>query len=91
MARRKKSRYDKYFSPRTHSSITAFSKNAGGASKRRKSYTEKRRNKIVAIVCASILGAAVVFTSAFFITDTLIGVSNATVEETKAPSKKPSY
>ena len=89
MAKRKKSKYDKYFSPRTHSSITAFSKNAGGASKRRKSYTEKRRNKIAAIICASILGAAVVFVSAFFITDTLIGVSNATVEETKAPSKKP--
>lgn len=90
MSRRKKSKYDKYFSTRTHSSITAFSKNAGGSTKRRKSYTEKRRNRIAMIVGASILGAVVIFTAAFFITDTLIGISNANVEQEEVkPGKKP--
>lgn len=81
MARRK-SKYDKYFSPGTHRSITGFSKNAGGASKRRKSYSEKRRNRIIGIVLASIFGAAVIFTAAFFITDTMLGISDAEVETT---------
>lgn len=81
MARRK-SKYDKYFSPGTHRSITGFSKNAGGASKRRKSYTERRRNRIIGIVLASIFGAAVIFTAAFFITDTMLGIADAEVETT---------
>ncbi len=85
MARRKKTKYDKYFSPGTHRSITAFSKNAAGGSKRRKSYSERRRNRIVGIVLASVLGAAVVFTAAFFITDTMLGISDAKVE-TSAPA-----
>ncbi|MGN0567794.1 MAG: putative glycoside hydrolase [Acutalibacteraceae bacterium] len=86
MARKKKTKYDKYFSPGTHSSITAFSKNAAGGSKRRKSYTERRRNRTIGIVVACILGAAVVFTAAFFITDTLMGISDAQVETTAAPA-----
>lgn len=81
MARRK-SKYDRYFSPGTHRSITEFSKNAGGASKRRKSYTERRRNRIIGIVIASVLGAAVIFTAAFFITDTMLGISDAEYETT---------
>ncbi len=87
MARRKKTKYDKYFSPGTHRSITAFSKNAAGGSKRRKSYTERRRNRIVGIVLASVLGAAVVFTAAFFITDTLLGISDAKVEPSVSASE----
>lgn len=86
MSRKKKTKYDKYFSPGTHSSITAFSKNAAGGSKRRKSYTERRRNRTIGIVVACILGAAVVFTAAFFITDTLMGISDAQVETTAAPA-----
>ena len=85
MSRKKKTKYDKYFSPGTHSSITAFSKNAAGGSKRRKSYTERRRNRTIGIVVACMLGAAVVFTAAFFITDTLMGISDAQVETTAAP------
>ena len=83
----KRSKYDKYFSPGTHRSITAFSKHAAGGSKRRKSYTERRRNKIVGIVLACILGAAVVFTAAFFVTDTLLGISDANVETTQKAEK----
>ncbi|MBQ7054842.1 MAG: hypothetical protein IJN97_06435 [Oscillospiraceae bacterium] len=86
MARRRKTKYDKYFSSGTHSSITAFSKNAGGGSKRRKSYTERKRNRTVGIVLACALGAIAIFTAAFFITDTLMGVSDAEVETTNAPS-----
>ena len=51
----KRSKYDKYFSPGTHRSITEFSKNAAGGSKRRKSYSERRRNRTVGIVLACIL------------------------------------
>ena len=83
----KRSKYDKYFSPGTHRSITAFSKHAAGGSKRRKSYTERRRNKIVGIVLACILGAAVVFTAAFFVTDTLLGISDANIETTQKAEK----
>ena len=86
MSKKRKTKYDKYFSPGTHSSITAFSKNAAGGSKRRKSYTERRRNRTIGIVVACILGAAVVFTAAFFITDTLMGISDAQVETTAAPA-----
>ena len=83
----KRSKYDKYFSPGTHRSITAFSKHAAGGSKRRKSYTERRRNKIVGIVLACVLGAAVVFTAAFFVTDTLLGISDANIETTQKAEK----
>ena len=83
----KRSKYDKYFSPGTHRSITAFSKHAAGGSKRRKSYTERRRNKIVGIVLACILGAAVVFTAAFFVTATLLGISDANIETTQKTEK----
>lgn len=83
----KRSKYDKYFSPGTHRSITEFSKNAAGGSKRRKSYSERRRNRTVGIVLACILGAAAVFTAAFFVTDTLLGISDSEVETTVAPGK----
>ncbi len=89
MARRRKTKYDKYFSSGTHSSITAFSKNAGGGSKRRKSYTERKRNRTVGVVIACILGAIAIFIAAFFITDTLMGVSDAEVQTTNAPSTNP--
>ena len=83
----KRSKYDKYFSPGTHRSITEFSKNAAGGSKRRKSYSERRRNRTVGIVLACILGAAAVFTAAFFVTDTLLGISDSEVKTTVAPGK----
>lgn len=83
----KRSKYDKYFSPGTRRSITAFSKHAAGGSKRRKSYTERRRNRIVGIILACVLGAAVVFTAAFFVTDTLLGISDAKVDTTHSEDK----
>ncbi len=86
MARRRKTKYDKYFSSQTRSSITGFSKNAAGGTKRRKSYTERKRNRTVGIVVACVLGAVLIFTASFFITDTLMGISDAEVETTNAPS-----
>ena len=83
----KRSKYDKYFSPGTHRSITEFCKNAAGGAKRRKSYSERRRNRTVGIVLACILGAAAVFTAAFFVTDTLLGISDSEVKTTVAPGK----
>ena len=86
MSRRRKTKYDKYFSSRTRSSITGFSKNAAGGTRRRKSYTERKRNRTIGIVIACVLGAALVFTASFFITDTLMGISDAEIETTNAPS-----
>ena len=84
----KRSKYDKYFSPGTHRSITEFSKNAAGGAKRRKSYSERRRNRTVGIALACILGAAAVFTAAFFVTGTLLGLSDSEDEHAVAPGRR---